>query len=121
MHNISICCVSSPAGGGRCCSSGMSYGFLKEASTCRIEKSTHIGIHDPPDALRQALRPYRAQGCMRTATRPKAIRAVGKVLLINCFQQHRHLALDRFVLERRFADRALSPVLLLTPDPYDRG
>ena len=37
MHNISICCSFSPARRGRCCPSGMSHGFLKEASTCRIE------------------------------------------------------------------------------------
>src|SRR6266568_2115496 len=37
MHNISICCSFSPARRGRCCPSGMSHGFLKEASTCVIE------------------------------------------------------------------------------------
>src|SRR6266704_2227076 len=31
-------------GGERCCSSGMSYGFLKEASTCRIEAFRDINF-----------------------------------------------------------------------------
>ena len=39
-----------------------------------------------------------------------------KVLLVDRFQQHRHRSLDDLVLERRLADRALSPVVLLDPD-----
>jgi hypothetical protein len=31
--------------GERCCSSGMSYGFLKEASTCRIEEAFDISLY----------------------------------------------------------------------------
>ena len=33
-------------GGERCCSSGMSYGFSKEASTCRIEVAPNISLDD---------------------------------------------------------------------------
>src|SRR5678815_1437985 len=36
--------VSRQPGGGRCCSSGMSHGFSKEASRCRIETAGDIGI-----------------------------------------------------------------------------
>ena len=31
-------------GGGRCCSSDISFGFLKEASTCRIEAAGDICV-----------------------------------------------------------------------------
>src|SRR5712691_5752933 len=85
-----------------------------------IKVSTHIGIHDPPDALRPASGPYLTEGLVRTATRPKALRAVGKVLRIHRFQPHGHRSLDHRVLERWLADRALSPVLLLNPDPNNR-
>ena len=44
MHNISICCSFSPARRGRCCPSGMSHGFLKEASTCVIEAAGDICV-----------------------------------------------------------------------------
>ena len=55
---------------------------------------------------------------MWTATPPEAVRAVGEVLLVDRFQQHRHCSLDDLVLERRFPDRALLPVLLLDPDAF---
>src|SRR5262245_48864414 len=47
MHNISICCTFSPARRGRCCSSDISFGFLKEASTCRIEASLDVPFDEP--------------------------------------------------------------------------
>src|SRR5215831_4001551 len=48
MHNMSICCTSSPARReGRCCSLGMSCGFLKEASICRIEVARYVSLNDP--------------------------------------------------------------------------
>ena len=47
MHNMSIGYTSSPARRGRCRSSGMSYGFLKEASTCVIETPFAVGIAYP--------------------------------------------------------------------------
>src|SRR5215467_3531566 len=47
MHNMSICCTFSPARRGRCCPSGMSYGFSKEASTCRIEAGFDVPLQAP--------------------------------------------------------------------------
>jgi hypothetical protein len=47
MHNMSICYTSSPARRGRYRSSGMSYGFLKEASTCVIEAAADVGVEYP--------------------------------------------------------------------------
>jgi hypothetical protein len=38
-------------------------------------------------------------------------------LLVDRFQQHRYRSLDDLVLERRLADRALAPIVLLDPDP----
>jgi hypothetical protein len=42
-QHIYMLCVLASQEGGRCCSSGRSYGFLKEASTCRIETLRDIG------------------------------------------------------------------------------
>jgi len=53
---------------------------------------------------------------MRAATRSKAIRAVVEVLRVDRFSQQRYRSLDNLVLERRLADRALAPVVLLDPD-----
>ena len=53
---------------------------------------------------------------MRAAIRSKAIGAVQEVLLVDRFQQHRHRSLDDLILERGFADWALTPVVLLDPD-----
>ena len=39
--------VSRQPGGGRCCSSGMSHGFSKEASRCRIEAGFDVPFQDP--------------------------------------------------------------------------
>ena len=47
MHNLSICCSFSPARRGRCCPSGMSHGFLKEASTCVIETTLDVAFDEP--------------------------------------------------------------------------
>ena len=49
---------------------------------------------------------------MGAASPPKAIGAVLKVLLLDRFQQHRHRSLDNLVLERRFPNRALAPIVL---------
>jgi hypothetical protein len=40
-----------------------------------------------------------------------------KVLLVDRFQQPHHCSLDDLVLERRLANRALPPVILLDPHP----
>jgi hypothetical protein len=56
------------------------------------------------------------QRMMRAATLPKAVRAVVEVLLVDRFQQHRYRSLDNLVLERRLANWALAPIVLLDPD-----
>ena len=56
---------------------------------------------------------------MRAATRSKAIGAVREVLLVDRFEQHHYRSLDDLILERGFADWALTPVLLLDPDALD--
>src|SRR5262249_11496256 len=94
----------------------MSHGFSKEASTCRIEGSPHIGLHDPAYPLRQAPLAELMPCLMRAATLPKAIRAVVEVLLVDRCQPHRHRSLDSLVLERWRTDRALALLVLLDPD-----
>src|SRR5262249_53877983 len=56
------------------------------------------------------------QCLMRAATLPKAVRAIVEVLLVDRFQQHRDSSLNNLVLERRLANWALAPVILLDPD-----
>src|SRR5438093_402598 len=55
---------------------------------------------------------------MGAATLPEALRAIVKVLLVDCFQQPRHRSLDNLILERGLADRTLPPVFLLNPDAF---
>src|SRR5262249_18505244 len=57
---------------------------------------------------------------MRTATLPQAVRGIVEVLLVDRFQQHRYRSLNNLVLERRLANRALAPVVLLDPDALHR-
>ena len=84
--------------------------YLAQASSVdTVEVSTDICIHDPADALPHAPLTEFVQCVMRAATLPEAVRAVGEVLLVDRFQQHRHRSLDDLVLERRLADRALPP------------
>src|SRR5262249_37675982 len=56
---------------------------------------------------------------MRAATRSQAIGAVPQGLLVDRFAQHRYRSLDDLILERGFADGALTPVFLLDPDALD--
>src|SRR5712691_10944694 len=81
-----------------------------------VEVSTDICIHYPAAGVPHAPLPELVQCVMGTATPPDAVRAVGEVVLVDRFQQHRHCALDDRVLARRCPDRALLPVLLLAPD-----
>src|SRR2546427_730293 len=47
-HSVCLYAVRSrQLGGERCCSSGMSYGFLKEASTCRTETPFDVAFDEP--------------------------------------------------------------------------
>src|SRR5438552_3568718 len=107
-------------GGERCCSSDMSHGFLKEASTCRIEVSADICIHAPAATLRHAPLASRMQCIMGAATLAKALGAVADILLIDGFQQHRYRSLDNLVLKRRLPHRTLPPISLVAPDARDR-
>src|SRR5712691_5112228 len=86
--------VSRQPGGGRCCSSGMSHGFSKEASRCRIEASTHICVHTPANGLAHTLRPKLAQCTMRAPALTKAVRAVVNILFVARCQEHHDRSLD---------------------------
>src|SRR5215475_13295049 len=86
------------SGRGRCCSSGRSYGFLKEASTCRIE--VEYGIRKAPDEilaktrlimLRKHLRMLLNTG-HRTLDLPLQVSAEPRALLLivrNCCTEFR--------------------------------
>ncbi len=68
-------------------------------------------MHDPVQG---------ANGVMGTALRPKAIRAVQKVLLVDCFQHFAHDVLDELVLERRDPNRPRLALALRDVDTSDR-
>src|SRR3990172_11731756 len=50
-----------------------------------------------------------------------AKREVIKVLLVYGFQYHRCRTLNDFVLDHEFANRTLTAVVFIEPDPFDRG
>jgi len=80
-----------------------------------VEGATDICIHHPADALVHAPLAEFVQRIMGTATLPKALGAVVKVVRVDRFQPHRHRSLDHFVLTRRRPNRALAPILLVQP------
>ena len=87
-----------------------------------VEEALDVHLQDPaPSHLHQAS-PQRLQRLMRRATRPKAVRAVQKVLLVDRLQHHRHRPLKHLVLEGRDADgpRRLA-VALRDVHPPHRG
>src|SRR5947208_3197171 len=120
MHNISICCTFSPARRGCCCSSDISFGFLKEASICRIEKAPNVGIEYPVDvALFNAYRDC-IQRMVRAASRSGTVREAEKLLLVNGVEHLDSRPLDDFVSQRRLADGALAPISFRYVDALDR-
>ena len=50
---------------------------------------------------------------------PRGLVCLHSVLLVDRFQQHRHRLLDDLLLDREFADWALTPGLRLDPDALD--
>src|SRR6266446_78848 len=85
-------------GGGRCCSSDISFGFLKEASTCRIEEALDVRFHDEaigPKLEGPSKVSDRIQGPDRSSV---AITARQEVLLIDRLQSLCHSRLKELVL-----------------------
>src|SRR6266487_5528279 len=71
-------------GGERCCSSGMSYGFLKEASTCRIEEACDIRFYQGAIPSVLAVEGEVADRLQRPPSGAIAVTTIQKVLLIDC-------------------------------------
>jgi hypothetical protein len=90
--------------------------LAQACSVDAVEVSTDICLHAPAHTLRHAPLAELVQCRMRAATLSNARRAVVEVLLVDRVYQQRDRALDKLVLERRLAERALAPVVLLDPD-----
>src|SRR4029453_12308249 len=64
-----------------------------------------VGLHDPPDCLTEH-HPIQGSKCIvRTASTPKAKRALREVLLIDSFQHFGQRALDDLILDTSDSDR----------------
>ena len=121
MHNMSICCTFRQLGGERCCSSGMSCGFLKEASTCRIEAAAHIRVEHPWTTIVTIRR--RMDGLNRihrAAPWPKAVGVGFKARLPFWLQGRLDDCLPHPVLSGRYAQGSLFPVVFWDVYPSDR-
>lgn len=62
----------------------------------------------------------RSQRVVRSAARPKTVRAVHKVLLVDCFEHFPDRVLYDLVLDRRDADRTSFPLLFRNVHASDR-
>ena len=106
MHNISLCWSFSPARRGRCCPSGMSHGFLKEASTGRIEVVLDVDLESPAAPHAHHLLPQGVEGVVRGAPWAEAIGAVKKILLVDGVKHHGDRPLEHLIFEGGNPDRA---------------
>jgi hypothetical protein len=84
MHNISLCWSFSPARRGRCCPSGMSHGFLKEASTGRIEAGLDVPFDEPFGPCPGFV--YLGEGRMASPLRSETVGSVRKLGFVICFK-----------------------------------
>src|SRR6266436_10382883 len=71
-------------GGGRCCSSDISFGFLKEASTCRIEDALDIGCPQVSISSVLQIEGEVSDRIQRASSGSIAVTARQKILLIDC-------------------------------------
>src|SRR5215469_18682447 len=69
-----------------------------------VEELTNINLKDPPARHLHRLALHNSQRLMRRTSRPKAVRAVEKTLLIDGLQYHGHGSLEHFILEGGNAD-----------------
>src|SRR6266581_2820116 len=99
MHNISICCTFSPARRGRCCSSDISFGFLKEASICRIEEALDISLYQVAIPSVLEVKGEVSDRIQRPPSGAIAVTTIQKVLLIDCRQQLRTGSLHQCVFQ----------------------
>src|SRR5713101_89164 len=85
--------VSRQPGGGRCCSSGMSHGFSKEASRCRIEELRDVRFNPPGIASELELDGQCIPGSHRTHYRSIATATAQEVLRVDRCEEAHHCQL----------------------------
>src|SRR6266536_6726537 len=81
-------------GGERCCSSDMSHGFLKEASTCRIEATLDVSFDEPFGPV-PGIMDF-CQGRLASPFRSETMAVVRKLGLIVGFQDRTDYILNHF-------------------------
>jgi len=69
----------------------------------RLEKLPDVNFKDPPARHLHRLALHDSQRLMRRTAGSKAVRAVQKTLLVDCFQHHDHRPLEHLVLEGWYA------------------
>jgi hypothetical protein len=74
-----------------------------------VEKGHHVGLEGPVHFASVHDPVQGSDGVMGTALRPKTVRAIQKVLLVDRFQYLAHDVLDELVLERRNPNRPAEP------------
>src|SRR5712691_7027878 len=101
--------VSRQPGGGRCCSSGMSHGFSKEASRCRIETGSDVALQDPLRGMLSG-QPIEAlfDRIRGGALCPEAIRVWVAARFRNGIEREEVQRLHRTIVPRRDRQRTLA-------------
>src|SRR5881296_685679 len=82
-------------GGGRCCSSDISFGFLKEASTCRIETPFAVAFDAPLGPLPDLVELF--QGRVASPFRSASVAMFGAWWCIGGFQEGAYDVLHHFL------------------------
>src|SRR5215813_8972680 len=95
---MSIGCQFSPARRGYG-SSGMSHGFSKEASRCRIEEALDISLYQIAIPSVLEVKGEVTDRIQRPPSGAIAVTTIQKILLIDCCQQLRTGQLHQFVFQ----------------------
>jgi hypothetical protein len=82
-----------------------------------VEKSLNVGIYYKAATKGHQPVPQCLKCIVRPAPRPESVRAFHEVLLVDCFQHHRHPSLQDFVLQRWNANGPRAPVALRNVHP----
>src|SRR5438128_3543834 len=107
-------------GGGRCCSSDISFGFLKEASTCRIEVSFDVRFYHIVVRAKLQMTGEVSHRISCPNLLPVTVATRQKVWFIDGVEDTGYCHLEEFVLRGRDAQRAQGAVTLRDRVPSDK-
>ena len=101
------------------CTVGL-HGFLKEASTCRIEAPAHVGVKHPLDLALLDSHRYCLKCMMRGAARSESVGESPKVPLVDGLEHRHRRPLDDFIFPCRFPDGPLATIRFWDGDPLSQ-